>query len=366
MEHVDTLVIGAGVVGLACGALLSKSRHVVVIEQNSLFGEHTSSRNSEVIHAGIYYPPLSLKATLCTRGKTLLYKHLEQFNLPYQKIGKLIVATTLAESEQLDVIRRNAEANNVSDLHYLSAAQIAEKAPDLSVNAALYSPSTGILDSHQLMLSFIHEIEASHGIYVANTEFISAQKTSTGFRVTLLSGNEEFTLSCHHLVNCAGLFAQKVASQIDTMPKGNVPETHYCRGQYYKYQGKHPFSHLVYPIPEQHGLGIHATLDLAGQLKFGPDTEFVDSLDYSTDDSVKSMFVNAIKRYWPQLDANKLQLDYAGIRPKLSLDKQQDFMIQTHTEHGVTGLVNLFGIESPGLTASLAIAEHVENVLNNA
>ena len=364
MESVDTLVIGAGVIGLAIAAELSKKNNVLVIEQNAHFGEHTSSRNSEVIHAGIYYPTSSLKAKLCVSGKSLLYTHCNQYHVPCKKIGKVLIATSNNEENKLANIVDQAAHNGVTDLIWLSKNQIAQYARESSAIAALFSPSTGIIDSHQFMLSLIHQIEQNQSHYIARTEFLNAYKVSDGFVVTLNCDGEQFKIRCQTLVNAAGLFAQKVANNIQGLSPANIPELHFCRGQYFSYQGTHPFKHLIYPIPEEHGLGIHATLDLAGQLKFGPDTQFIESLDYRADASQKDKFISVIKRYWPNLDANKLHCDYTGIRPKLNLSGQQDFVIQSQSEHGIEGLINLFGIESPGLTASLAIAKYVKKQLN--
>ena len=363
MENVETLIIGAGVVGLAIGAKLSGSHSVLVIEQNNHFGEHTSSRNSEVIHAGIYYPENSLKASLCLQGKALLYKHCQVFHVPVKPIGKVLIAQNDDEADKLEGIRQQAILNGVNNLAWLSKPAQQDYAPDLTLYEALYSPSTGIIDSHQLMYSFITQIEQNQSLYVANTRFVKAVPDENGFVVYLHCDGEEMQLHCKNLINSAGLFAQDVARHIEGVSHALIPELHYCRGQYFTYQGKHPFKHLIYPIPEQHGLGIHATLDMANQLKFGPDTKFIDNLNYQTDATQKAKFVSAIKRYWPNLDETKLHSDYAGIRPKLTLSGQQDFVIHTELQHGITGLVNLFGIESPGLTASMAIAKHVKNVL---
>jgi len=363
LENVETLIIGAGVVGLAIGAKLSGSHSVLVIEQNNHFGEHTSSRNSEVIHSGIYYPENSLKASLCLQGKALLYKHCQAFHVPVKPIGKVLIAQNDDEADKLEGIRQQAILNGVNNLAWLSKPAQQDYAPDLTLYEALYSPSTGIIDSHQLMYSFITQIEQNQSLYVANTRFVKAVPDENGFVVYLHCDGEEMQLHCKNLINSAGLFAQDVARHIEGVSHALIPELHYCRGQYFTYQGKHPFKHLIYPIPEQHGLGIHATLDMANQLKFGPDTEFIDSLNYQTDVTQKAKFVSAIKRYWPNLDETKLHCDYAGIRPKLTLSGQQDFVIQTELQHGITGLVNLFGIESPGLTASMAIAKHVKNAL---
>ncbi|MCE9685019.1 NAD(P)/FAD-dependent oxidoreductase [Shewanella sp. AS16] len=365
MEHIDTLVIGAGVVGLAIAARLSHSRSVLVIEKERHFGEHSSSRNSEVIHAGLYYPTDSLKARLCVRGQALFYEHCEQFKVPHRRIGKLLLAQNADEAQQLDAIARQARCNGVEDLSFLSRSQIALRAPSLTAGYGLWSPSTGIVDSQQFLLSLLYILELNGGNYVPNTEFIAARADARGFVVTLNCGGlnsdgERLQLHCEQLINAGGLFAQKSAKGIEGLAEELIPELHFCRGQYFSYQGQHGFKHLIYPVPEQHGLGIHATLDLAGGLKFGPDIKFIPALDYATDASAKGEFVKAIRRYWPALDETRLQPDYAGIRPKLQRHGVQDFVIQDATRHGIEGLINLFGIESPGLTASLAIAEYVE------
>ena len=282
---------------------------------------------------------------------------------PSKPIGKVLIAQNHDEAEKLEAIRLQALNNGVDDLVWLSKQEQHHYAPDLHFSEALYSPSTGIIDSHQLMNSFITQIEQNQSLYVANTRFVKAVPNENGFVVYLHCDGEEMQLHCTNLINTAGLFAQDVARHIEGVNHALIPELHYCRGQYFTYQGKHPFKHLIYPIPEQHGLGIHATLDMANQLKFGPDTEFIDNLNYQTDATQKAKFVSAIKHYWPNLDETKLHCDYAGIRPKLAVSGQQDFVIQTEQQHSITGLINLFGIESPGLTASMAIAKHVKNAL---
>ncbi|PCK30811.1 NAD(P)/FAD-dependent oxidoreductase [Pseudoalteromonas piscicida] len=362
MDKIDTLIIGAGVVGLAIAARLSHSRSVIVIDKETHFGEHTSSRNSEVIHAGIYYPKDSLKQRLCINGKVLLYDRCQRLNIPCQQLGKFIVATNAEEAQQLARIKQAAHNNSVTDVDFASTHTINQHLSDLTVHSALFSPSTGILDSHQLMLSLVAEIEANGGIVATQTEFIQSQQTAVGFTVTMHCNNEHYTLSCEQLINCAGLTAPDVMAKITGSSKTQA-KAYYCRGRYYRYQGKHPFAHLVYPIPNTHGLGIHATLDLAGQVKFGPDTEYVNNIDYRFDDAQKAQFVRAIKQYWPGLDPNRLTPDYTGIRPKLDRHQQSDFVIEFEATHGIANFVNLMGIESPGLTACLAIAEYVEQRL---
>ncbi|CAH9065588.1 putative protein MG039 [Pseudoalteromonas holothuriae] len=363
MEQIETLVIGAGAVGLAIAATLSEYNDVIIIEQNSRFGEHTSSRNSEVVHAGIYYPTDSLKTQLCVTGKALLYKHCQRYHVPVHKIGKVLISSNEHETAKLHTLVKQAKNNGVSDLQFLSPIELTNRAPQTKAVAGVWSPSTGIVDSHQLMLSYLNKLSEHNGHYVSNTQFISAQFDGLQFIVTLNCDGELFNIKCKTLINAAGLFAQACAQKIDALAPNYIPALQYCKGQYFSYQGRHPFKHLIYPMPEQHGLGIHATLDLAGQLKFGPDTEFISHLDYSPNIKAKTHFVNAIIKYWPQLDSERLQISYSGIRPKLQKYGSQDFIIQDHTTHGVAGLINLFGIESPGLTASLAIAKLVTNML---
>ena len=364
MEHIDTLVIGAGVIGLAIAARLSESQNIAVIEQENHFGEHSSSRNSEVIHAGLYYNTDSLKAKLCVRGKKLLYDHCEQYRVPFQRTGKLLVAQTEQEDQKLENIKQQAQTNGVRDLAFVTATQLSQKVPYLNAINGLWSPSTGIIDSHQYLLSLLHIIEQNRSHYVPKTKFTRATPNHQGFEVTLTIDGSPYQLTCSNLINAGGLFASTNAKLIEGMNKKFIPETLYCRGQYFRYHGKHPFKNLIYPVPEQHGLGIHATIDMAGQLKFGPDTQFIDQLDYATDESVKGKFVQAIKRYWPTLDEKRLHMDYTGIRPKLQKNGLQDFIVQGKETHGIAGLVNLFGIESPGLTASLALAEYIDEELS--
>lgn len=345
--------------GLAIAAKLSPKHNVVVVEQEKHFGEHSSSRNSEVIHAGLYYPTDSLKAKLCVQGKQLLYEHCKTYNVPHKNIGKLLVAQDDDETQKLEDIYQQSHLNGVNDLQWLTQSGLSNKVPYLSIQAGLWSPSTGIIDSHQYLLSLLHVIEQNHGHYVPNTKFVNAKPVKDGLIVTLEMDESCYQIRCSHLINAGGLFASDNAKRIDDLDLFHIPETLYCRGQYFAYHGKHPFNTLIYPVPEKHGLGIHATLDMFGKLKFGPDTQFIDNLDYATDHNVKDKFVTAIRRYWPRLDDSKLHIDYSGIRPKLQIEGVQDFIVQDNFIHGLDGLINLFGIESPGLTASLALAEYV-------
>ena len=368
VEKVDVLVIGAGVVGLAIAAKLSQRySNVIIIDKNTSFGEETSSRNSEVIHAGIYYPHNSLKAKLCVKGKELLYDYCQQNHVPHKRVGKLLVAHNKAEEDYLSATLKQAKLNGVNDLTWQNKAQLAESTPELAATAALLSPSTGIIDVHSYMQCLLADIERNGGLFVAKTSFIEASLSGAGIDVTVNSQGEEAHLQCEYVINCAGLHAANVASAITSMPKNKIPQLYYCRGHYFSYQGQSPFKQLIYPIPEANGLGIHASLNTAGQLKFGPDTEYIENIDYQISEGLKDKFVEAITKYFPRIDSTKLIPDYAGIRPKLQSknDSFKDFCIQSEEQHTVKGLINLFGIDSPGLTSSLAIAEYVEELISN-
>lgn len=369
MDKVDAIVVGAGVVGLAIAAKLSQQcDNVLIVDKNATFGEETSSRNSEVIHAGIYYPKDSLKALLCVRGKEQLYQYCQQRHIPHQRIGKLLVAHNKAEEAFLDKTLAIAKNNGVHDLTWLREDELNKIEPALSATSALLSPSTGIIDVHSYMQSLLADLEHNKGMFVGNTQMLSAKPITDGFIVELLSGDEKFELQCQYLINSAGLHSTDVAKNIAGVPAELIPQLHWCRGHYFSYSGKSPFNRLIYPIPEANGLGIHASLDVGGQLKFGPDTQYVEQLDYKVAPQLKSKFFQAVKAYFPSVDFERLQPAYAGIRPKLqgANDSFRDFCIQGEIEHKVIGLVNLFGIDSPGLTSSLAIAEHVSDLLSQA
>jgi L-2-hydroxyglutarate oxidase LhgO len=364
MNTVDTLVVGAGVVGLAIAARLSKlQKNVLIIDKNASFGEETSSRNSEVIHAGIYYPKNSLKAKFCVSGKQALLEYCQQRHIAFAQVGKLIVAQNPAQEMYLQQLLGQAKQNGVTDLTWLSQHQLANIAPQLSATRALLSPSTGILDVHSYMQSLLAQAEQNQALFVAKTTMLSAQPTRRGFKVTIDSQGDIMQINCRYLINSAGLHSEHLAKQIREMPSQLIPKIHWCKGCYFSYSGKSPFNQLVYPVPEPNtlGLGIHATLDLAGQLRFGPDTHYIDELNYLVPEALKQKFTLAIQRYFPQLDPQKLQPAYSGIRAKIQgpNDAFKDFVIQDDTVHGLQGLINLFGIESPGITSSLAIAEHV-------
>lgn len=359
---IDCVVIGAGVVGLAVArALQLQGREVILLDKERSFGTETSSRNSEVIHAGIYYPTGSLKARLCVRGKQLLYDYCEQNGIPHRRIGKLIVATDDEERSTLDAYQRSAQANGVFDLMPLSKAECAELEPAVQCVAGLWSPSTGIIDSHAYMQALLDDFEMAGGQFVRMTP-VKGGRVLDGGGIELELGDAEATrLRARTVVNSAGLHAPAVAASIQGLPRESIPTAHFAIGHYYVLSGRSPFKHLVYPIASNGGLGVHVTIDMSGAARFGPDVRWRDQIDYSFDDSRRNEFVQAIRRYYPAITADQLQPGYTGIRPKISARNQPagDFQIQGADVHGVHGLVHLFGIESPGLTSALAIAEWV-------
>lgn len=361
MEQVDCVVAGAGVVGLAVArALALQGLEVLVLEGERAIGTGVSARNSEVIHAGIYYPTGSLKAELCVRGKELLYAFGETHSVPLRRCGKLIVAASAEQGVQLEKLCATGRANGVNDLQMLTAAQAQQMEPNLQCVAALHSGSTGIVDSHAFMLALQGDLERRGGTLALGAPVLRGQVDAAG--ITLQVGGEQpMELRTGILINSAGLGAQALASQLQGMPAALVPQQYLAKGNYYSLSGRSPFTRLIYPVPEVGGLGVHLTLDMAGQARFGPDVEWVDQIDYRVDPERAKSFYASIRRYWPALPDGALQPAYAGIRPKLSGPDAAaaDFVIQGPSEHGVAGLVNLFGIESPGLTASLAIAERV-------
>lgn len=362
MEQVDCVVVGAGVVGLAAArALALAGREVLVLDAAEGIGTETSSRNSEVIHAGIYYPKGSLMARSCVAGRKMLYAYCAERGIPHSNCGKLIVATTEAEAEQLESIRARAAANGVDDLREISAADAQALEPALSCTAALLSPSTGIVDSHAFMLSLQGDTENAGGAFVFHAPVLSGRLLPEGGAELSIGGADPMELRCNLLVNAAGLHAPALARKLDGMPDALVPPAFYAKGNYFVLSGRSPFSRLIYPVPVPGGLGTHLTLDLGGQAKFGPDVEWVDRVDYAVDPGRGTGFYAAIRRYWPGLPDGALQPGYCGIRPKTVAPGQpgQDFVVQGPREHGQPGLVHLFGIESPGLTASLALGEVV-------
>lgn len=364
MDEFDCVVVGAGVVGLAVArALALAGREVLVLEQAEAIGTETSSRNSEVIHAGIYYPAGSLMARSCVQGKHMLYAYCQERGIPHSNCGKLIVATNEEEAGKLLSIQGRAAANGVPDLRLLTRAEALEMEPALSCTAALLSPSTGIIDSHAYMLSLQGDAENAGAVFAFHSPVLSGRVTDEGIEIEV-GGAEPMQLRCRTLVNSAGLHAPHLARSIQGMPQNLVPQAYYAKGNYFTLTGRNPFSHLIYPVPVPGGLGTHLTIDLAGQARFGPDVEWVDHIDYEVDPRRGDSFYAAIRRYWPELKDDALAPGYSGIRPKTVPPgaPAQDFVIQGPREHGVPGLLHLFGIESPGLTASLSLAEMVREV----
>jgi len=367
-ETVDCIVVGAGVMGLAVARQLAlDGRETLLIESHGAFGTETSSRHSEVIHAGIYYAADSLKAQLCVRGRELLYAYCVDHGVEHRRCGKLIVATQPGQLTELERIARAAQGNEVDDLRLIDREEALRLEPNLECTAALISPSTGIIDTHAYMLSLLGEAE-SNGAQLAVLSPVTALRPAVDGVELCVSGESRPLLKGRWVVNCAGLHAPEVARRIEGFPAAQVPRAWYAKGNYFTLAGRAPFSRLVYPVPEPGGLGVHLTLDLGGQARFGPDVEWIDSLDYSVDPRRSDKFYAAIRAYWPQLRDNQLAPGYAGIRPKISGPDEPaaDFRIDGPATHGVRGIVNLFGIESPGLTSSLAIAERVGAIVAGA
>ncbi|MFT6904930.1 MAG: L-2-hydroxyglutarate oxidase LhgO [Oleiphilaceae bacterium] len=360
---IECLVVGAGVVGLAVARELAKQgKEVVLVEQTKSIGNGISSRNSEVIHAGIYYPKDSLKAKLCVEGKNLLYSYCLQHQIPHQKLGKLIVAQNEAEMLKLESIHKHAIDNGVDDLRYISQQELSLLEPELSSIAALYSPSTGIIDSHAYMLQLQADFENAGGQCIFNTKLKAIDIDEFG--IHLESESDGTKILAKQCVNATGLNAISFCQDLKSFAVPILPKAYFAKGSYFSYQGKVPFKHLIYPVPVNGGLGVHLTLDMNNSAKFGPDVEWLldnEPLNYKVDESKKSGFVKAVKSYWPNLNESRLCADYSGIRPKISgpSETAADFCIQAEEIHGIKGYINLFGIESPGLTASLAIAELV-------
>ncbi len=376
MERIDTLVIGAGVVGLACArSLARRGQEVVIVEAANAIGSVTSARNSEVIHAGLYYPAGSLKARLCVAGKRMLYDYCIERGVAHRRLGKLVVATDASQLDALEALQRQAIANGVDDLQMLDGAALQRLEPSLAAVAALLSPSTGIVDSHGLMLALQGEAE-QHGAMLALASPVRGGAVEVGgLRIEVgADAASAAPILAQRVVNAAGLWAPAVAAAIEGLAAAHVPQARFCKGSYFGLSGRAPFKHLIYPVPEAAGLGVHLTLDLGGQARFGPDTEWLadgthaDAIDYAVDAARGAGFEAAIRRYWPGLPAGALQPAYSGVRPKLQAagGAAHDFMLQGPRQHGVRGLVNLFGIESPGLTAALAIGEEVARLLDDA
>ncbi|MEO1492825.1 MAG: NAD(P)/FAD-dependent oxidoreductase [Pseudomonadota bacterium] len=366
VERVETVVIGAGVVGLAVArALAATGREVLILEREDTFGTITSARNSEVIHAGIYYPKDSLKARHCVTGRQMLYDYCAERGVSHKRTGKLIVACTEDEVAQLSTIADRARANGVADIREISAQEAEAMEPALDCKGALHSPSTGIVDSHGLMLSFLGDAENDGAMLVLETPVEALLASDEGIRITT-GGAEPMALLAREVVNAAGLDAPGLAGCTDGLAPDAVPQQWTAKGNYFSLTVRAPFERLIYPAPVSGGLGVHLTLDLQGRGRFGPDVEWIEKIDYAVDPARGEVFYDAIRRYWPGLPDGSLAPDYSGIRPKLSNPgaPAADFRVSGAAEHGCSGYVGLYGIESPGLTSSMSIADHVCDVLD--
>lgn len=364
-EQVDCAVIGAGVVGLAIARRMALAgREVVILEAEEAFGTHTSARNSEVIHAGIYYASGSMKARLCVPGKKALYRYCAEHDVKHRNIGKVVVACEAAQVPAMHNYIEQARTNGVDDLRLLSSDELAELEPNVRAAAGFFSPSTGVIDSHGLMLAYLGDAEAHGASLALASPVVSGAITADGIDLNV-GGTEALSIRCRTVINTAGLKAPAVASSINGVPAQTIPPTYYAIGHYYTLTGKSPFNHLVYPVTRADWLGVHVTIDLGGQVKFGPDFNWIDSIDYRFDERREPAFYEAIRRYYPGLADGALQPGYTGIRPRTTGpgEPAQDFTFSGPRDHGIPGLVNLFGIESPGLTSSLAIADHVADLL---
>jgi len=361
VEQIESVVIGAGVVGLAIARALARAGHeVVIVEAAEAIGTETSSRNSEVIHAGIYYAAGSLKARLCVEGKWRLYNYCVEHGVGHARCGKLIVATSEDELAMLEGLKAKAVANGVDDLEDLTPVDVSRLEPAVCCHSALLSPSTGIIDSHGLMLAYLGDAEDAGAMLALKSPANRGEVTKDGI-VLDIGGAEPMTVRARFVVNAAGLGANRFAAALAGMPPDKVPPLYYAKGCYYVLDGRSPFSSLIYPAPNEASLGVHVTLDLAGSCRFGPDLEWVDEVNYDVDPARADAFYEAVRRYWPALPDGAILPGYAGIRPKVQApgEPARDFMIQGPSDHGIAGLVNLFGIESPGLTSSLALADEV-------
>lgn len=366
-ERIGCAVIGAGVVGLATARALAMAGHdVIVLEKTEWIGSETSSRNSEVIHAGLYYPKDSNKARLCVKGRDMMYAYCESHGIAHKNCGKIIVATDDEQVELLEGIKQKAADNGVPNLTYLDPDQVLELEPNVTCAGALLSPSTGLVDSHGLMLGFQGDAE-DHGAMIAfNAPVLGGEVRNDGILLRV-GGEAPMDLICDHVVNAAGLYAQPISKSIQGIPADTIPGQYFARGVYFTLSGgKPPFTRLIYPVPDPAGgLGVHVTIDLGGQVKFGPDVEWIDEIDYTVDPARGERFYAAVRKYWKGLSDGALQPGYAGVRPKIHPKGSHatDFIIQGEDVHGVKGLVNLYGIESPGLTSSMAIADDVRDLL---
>lgn len=367
MDTVDCVVIGAGVVGLACAREMALAGHeVVVLEAALAIGTETSSRNSEVVHGGLYYPPGSLKATACVDGRRRLYDYCDLKKIPYNRCGKLIVATSDAEAEVLARIMARAEQNGVEAMAWMTPEQVTEIEPEIRCVTALFSGETGVIDSHAYMLALQGDLEDAGGVIAFGARVVRSQVVPGGVTLTVrMDDGEETEILARQLITNAGLHAQTLLETMEGFPVSQRPVLRYAKGNYFACSATSPFKRLIYPAPEPGGLGVHVTFDLGGQLRFGPDVEWVETLDYAVDPDRSQSFYAAIRKYWPGLPDNSIHPAYSGIRPKLmNMGEPADFVIQGPAQHGVPGLVNMLGIESPGLTASLSLASSARDALS--
>jgi len=360
----DVIVIGGGVIGLSIARELSLSgKETIILEKNERAGDVTSSRNSGVIHAGIYYPENFLKTKLCVEGNKLIYKYAKEKKINHKKYGKFIISANKRDLSNLESILMQGKKNNV-EISRVENEQVLENNPGLTFHQALYSPNSGVIDVPEYVTALEGDIQHFGGLISLKTSFLSAKKIKNKFVVSCLA-DEEFSIESKYLINCSGLSNELTLKNIKDFPADKIYKNYYAKGHYFKYSGKSPFTNLIYPVSGQHSLGIHVGFDLVGGVRFGPDVEFVNDIDYRFDESLKGKFIDSISQYWPDINSEKLHPDYTGIRPKITKPNEimKDFSIQTEEEHGINNLINLQGIESPGLTSSLAIGKFVTNLL---
>lgn len=360
----DVIVIGGGVIGLSVARELSRSgKETIVLEKNERAGDVTSSRNSGVIHAGIYYPENFLKTKLCVEGNKLIYKYAKEKKINHKKYGKYIIASSKSELSNLDAILIQGKKNKV-EISRAKKEKVLENNPGLIFQEALYSPNSGVIDVPEYVTALEGDIQHFGGLISLRTAFLSAKKKKNKF-VVYCSGEEKFSIESKYLINCSGLSNEQTLKNVEEFPKNQIYKNYFAKGHYFKYSGKSPFSNLIYPVSSQHSLGIHVGFDLAGGMRFGPDLEFVNEIDYTFNESLKSKFINSIIQYWPEVNSSKLHPDYTGIRPKITKPNEtmKDFSVQTEKNHRIKNFINLQGIESPGLTSSLALGKFVTNLL---
>ena len=359
----DVIIIGGGVIGLSIARELSSAgKETIVLEKNDRAGDVTSSRNSGVIHAGIYYPENFLKTKLCIEGNKLIYEYAKEKKINYKKYGKYIIASNKNELFNLEAILIQGKKNKV-EISKVENEEVLENNPGLIFQEALYSPNSGVIDVPEYVAALEGDIQHFGGLISLRTSFLSAKKIKNNFIISCLA-EDEFLIESKYLINCSGLSNETTLKNIENFPGDKIYKNYFAKGHYFKYSGKSPFSNLIYPVSGKHSLGIHVGYDLAGGMRFGPDVEFVDEIDYSFNESLKNKFIDSISQYWPEINPDKLHPDYTGIRPKITKPNEtmRDFSIQTEQDHGVENFINLQGIESPGLTSSLAIGKFIRNL----